>query len=241
MSFKRTGGFLLLFLTLPLCLYALKIPARPLGYVSDFAGLMSPAVKANLEGQLRSFESQTSNQIVVATFPSLEEESLEDFSIRLAEQWKVGQKGKDNGAILLIFKNDRKVRIEVGYGLEGVLPDAICKLIIESEITPRFRQGRFDEGIQRAVEAMMAATKNEYRATASSSTENFVSLFLFIFFMGLLPFFYRFLLKNSRGYTSMSRRGIYSSGGYWGGGGFGGGGFSGGGGGFGGGGASGGW
>ena len=104
--------------------------------------------------------------MVVVTFPSLEGEALEDFSIRLAEAWKIGQKGKDNGVILLIFKNDRQVRIEVGYGLEGVLTDALSKRMIETEIVPRFREGKFEEGIESAVDAVLAATQGEYKQEA---------------------------------------------------------------------------
>ena len=166
-------------------LFALKIPARPEGYVSDYAGLLPPASRARLEEELAHFEKETSNQIEVAIFSSLEEESLEDFSIRLAEQWKIGRKGKDNGVILLIFKNDRKVRIEVGYGLEAVLTDAVAKLIIENEITPRFREGKFDEGIERAVDALRAATRGEYEAERRSPFSD-SSAVLTGAFMGLI-------------------------------------------------------
>ena len=149
--------------------FALPLPKQPEGYVSDYAGMISPSTRAGLEEKLRRYEKETSNQVVVVTFPSLEGEALEDFSIRLAEAWKVGQKGKDNGVILLIFKNDRKVRIEVGYGLEGALTDATSKLIIENEITPAFRAGKFEEGIEAAVDAIIAGTKGEYKAEARSS------------------------------------------------------------------------
>ncbi len=186
----RRTSFLLFFLVsfLPV-LAALEIPRRPAGYVSDYAGLLSPSVKTELEDELRQFETETSNQIVVATFPSLEGEVLEDFSIRLAEAWKVGQKGKNNGVILLIFKNDRKMRIEVGYGLEGVLPDATAKLIIENEITPRFREGKYDEGILAAIQALKAATKGEYRGVSSSPTENYFghAMLMGIFLGAFLP------------------------------------------------------
>src|SRR4029434_7530579 len=99
----------------------------------------------------------------VAIFPSLEGESLEDFSIRLATAWKVGRKGKDNGVLLLIFKDDRAIRIEAGYGLEGALPDAVSKSIIETKIIPEFRRGDFHAGIFSGVDAIMAATKGEYQ------------------------------------------------------------------------------
>lgn len=169
--------------------FALEIPARPEGYVSDDAAMISPTERARLEARLHQFENETSNQIVVVTFPTLEGEVLEDFSIRLAEAWKIGQKDKDNGVILLLFKNDRKVRIEVGYGLESVLPDATCKLIIEEKIVPRFREGKFDEGVERAVEAIMAATKGEYHGEPFlPAKDNFgLALLTGIFLGSLLP------------------------------------------------------
>lgn len=166
-------SFLFFLLAFPLSSAALEIPQRPEGYVSDYAALLSPSAKARLEETLRQAETETSNQIVVVTFPALGGEVLEDFSIRLAEAWKIGQKGKDNGAILLIFKNDRKVRIEVGYGLEGALPDATAKLIIENEIVPRFREGKFDEGVERAAQAIISATKGEYRGESALPEENY--------------------------------------------------------------------
>lgn len=186
-----SGLFLVAFLFLPPFVFALEIPKRPEGYVSDSAGMISPSKRAGLEARLRLFEQETTNQLVVATFPSLEGESLEDFSIRLAEAWKIGQKDKDNGVILLLFKADRAVRIEVGYGLEGVLPDATCKLIIENEIVPRFREGKFDQGVERAVEAVIAATKEEYRRASSSPPENYFGYAMLtgIFLGALLPLF----------------------------------------------------
>lgn len=149
-------------LALPTQGEALSIPKRPLGYVHDTAALISPSTESSLAAQLQQFENETSNQLVVATFPSLEGEVLEDFSMRVAETWKVGQKDKDNGVLLLIFKKDRAVRIEVGYGLEGALTDATAKLIIENEILVPFKNGRFDQGVQNGVNAIIAATKNEY-------------------------------------------------------------------------------
>ena len=186
---RNVLSFFFFLLIFPSLSPALEIPRRPEGYVSDYAGLLSDSSKTSLEAELRQFETETSNQVVVAVFPTLEGEVLEDFSIRLAEAWKIGQKGKDNGVILLIFKNDRKVRIEVGYGLEGALPDATAKLIIENEIVPRFREGRFDEGVERAVQAIIAATKGEYHAEPSSPAGNYFgqALFAGIFLGALLP------------------------------------------------------
>ena len=161
-------------------LHALTIPERPDGYVTDRAQILSDSVHEQLESRLQAFERETSNQIVVAAFPSLEGESLEDFSIHLAEKWKIGQKDKDNGVILLIFKNDRKVRIEVGYGLEGSLPDAICQHIIQQEIVPQFRQAHYDEGISKAIDALMAATQGEYRGKGEDPSRFARHFFIFL-------------------------------------------------------------
>ncbi len=145
-------------------LHALSVPARPDGYVTDKAGLLSLQARERLEATLADFEKKTSNQIAVVAFPSLEGESLEDFSIRLAEAWKVGKKTKNNGVIFLIFKNDRKMRIEVGYGLEGVLPDALAGQIISQVVAPYFRTGDYEKGIFAGVTAIMQATKGEYHS-----------------------------------------------------------------------------
>lgn len=165
--FSNALGMVLLLLLLlisPKPVFALSIPDKPEGYVNDYAGLLSDSAKTQLTQTLAQFEQETSNQVVVAVFQSLEGGSLEDFSIHLAEKWKVGQKGRNNGVILLIFKDDRKVRIEVGYGLEGALPDAIASQIIYQEIVPRFKSGNFDEGVIRGVNAILQATKGEYQA-----------------------------------------------------------------------------
>src|SRR3989338_3221997 len=113
--------------------WALEVPAKPEGYVNDYAQLLSENSRSDLERTLAEFERATSNQIVVAIFPSLRGNSLEDFSIRLAEQWKIGTAKKDNGILLLVFRDDRQVRIEVGYGLEGALPDATADHLIRNE------------------------------------------------------------------------------------------------------------
>jgi uncharacterized protein len=120
----------------------------------DRANLLSPGVRESLERSLSQYESQTGHQIVVHTTPSLEGLAIEDYSIQIAEAWKVGQKGLDNGVILTVAPNEHKLRIEVGYGLEGVLPDAIAARIIRDEITPRFRSSQMEAGIVAGVRAI---------------------------------------------------------------------------------------
>jgi len=227
-------------LALPV-LFALKVPPRADGYVTDRAGFLSPSEKAQLEATLRAFDAKTSNQVVVATFPSLEGEMLEDFSMRLAEAWKAGQKRKDNGVIFLIFKNDRKMRIEVGYGLEGVLTDALSGQIISRVVAPYFRNGDYSGGILAGTNAIMKATQGEFKGVPQRNRQN-AGARLVVFF-AFFVLFHLFARMNSRRIGGPRGRGGFflpMGGGFRsGGGGFGG--FSGGGGGFGGGGASGGW
>ncbi len=169
---------------------ALTIPDKPSGYVNDYVSLLSQSTKESLAKTLLNFEKETSNQIVIAIFKSLEGESLEDFSIRLADKWKIGTKKKDNGVILLIFKDDRQVRIETGYGLEGALPDAVCNQIIRYEIVPSFKQGNFDKGVVDAVSAIINATKGEYKSDGAKDDNleaNKFILFLALMFYLVLP------------------------------------------------------
>ncbi len=144
---------ILFLLSVPL--FALTVPKAADGYVTDKAGILSPQFRSALERTLAAYDQKTSTQILVAIFPSLEGDSLEDFSIRLAEAWKPGQKGHDNGVILLVIPNDRKVRIEVGYGLEGHIPDALAGQIIQAQILPAFRQGNYEKGIALGVKSVM--------------------------------------------------------------------------------------
>jgi uncharacterized protein len=170
---SRLGGscscFLLLFASLffllPQAISALEVPKLK-GRVNDYADMLSPSTERQLDAALAEFERTDSTQIVVLTVPSLEGDSLEGFSIRVAENWKIGQKGLDNGAILLISKNDRKLRIEVGYGLEGKMTDLMAGRIIRDVITPRFRSGRYDQGVIDGVQAMIQLTRGEFEAAS---------------------------------------------------------------------------
>jgi uncharacterized protein len=124
--------------------------------VNDYAQLLPADAHRRLETRLAEREQATGAQMVLAIFPSLEGESLEDFSIRLAQQWRVGQKSLDNGVILLLFVQDRRVRLEVGYGLEPVITDAVAAQIIRESIAPRFREQRYAAGLEAAVEVVYA-------------------------------------------------------------------------------------
>ncbi|MEQ9415585.1 MAG: TPM domain-containing protein [Cyclobacteriaceae bacterium] len=139
-------------------------------HVHDDANVMSAAAVEHLESQLIAYEDSTSNQIAVLIVSSLEGDVLEEYSLRVAEKWKLGQKEKDNGALLLIAIEDRKMRIEVGYGLEGVLTDAMSNRIIRNEIAPEFRRGDYEAGVLAGVNGIISAIGGEYTATDSDST-----------------------------------------------------------------------
>src|SRR5271170_4400935 len=140
------------------------IPPAPSQYFNDYAQVVSPATAADLNGQLEQFERDTSSQILVVVYPRMESDSsIEDYTVRVAQSWGVGQKGRNNGAVLFVFVQDHKMYIQVGDGLEGALPDALAKQIIENEIKPHFRDGDFDGGLRAGVVAILAATKGEYK------------------------------------------------------------------------------
>src|SRR6056297_2282301 len=135
----------LIFLMITTTVLALEVPALK-SRVMDFHGLLTPREEQRLEQQLYEFERQTSNQLAVLIISSLEGESIESYSIEVVDKWKLGDKDKENGALLLIAINDRKVRIEVGYGLEGALTDMISGSIIRNDIAPAFRSNNFYAG-----------------------------------------------------------------------------------------------
>jgi uncharacterized protein len=230
------------------------IPPPPAAYFNDYAQVVSAGTAAQLDKTLEDFERQSSDQIVVAVFPKMQSDSsIEDYTVRVARSWQAGQKNKNNGAVLFVFVQDHKLFLQVGYGLEGVLPDALCKQIIDDQITPRFKAGDYDGGLTAGVQAILAATKGEYKGTGTTVAEqirHLKEIVPVVFIVIILLFIFLVFLRGGnlgRGYSCWTIGSGGSSGG-WGGGGFsggggysGGGGFSGGGGSFGGGGAGGGW
>jgi uncharacterized protein len=213
--------------------------------VNDQAAILSPEQARALESKLETHEQATGQQFVLLTVPSLEGDPIEDLSIRVVEAWKLGQKKVDDGLLLLVAPNDRKMRIEVGYGLEGEIPDAFASAVIREVLTPAFRRGAYAEGIDQAFDLLMAkgrgvAVAPPKRRARESASELFpivvLGVVLLIGFSGFWPGNRRRRRRNLGWYGGM---GGFGGGGFGGGGG--GGGFGGGGGGFGGGGASGNW
>lgn len=126
------------------------------GRVVDGAQILSPTTKQNLEGQLANFEAQTSDQLVVVTVPSLGGQTIDDYGYQLGRYWGIGQKGKNNGVLLIVAPNDRKVRIEVGYGLEGTLTDAVTSQILHTIVLPAFKAGNMQGGIVQATQTIIS-------------------------------------------------------------------------------------
>ncbi len=248
---KITPIFFLLFVSLIIGeVYAqgIQIPDPKGRYVIDDAQILKQSTVQYLQSKLRQHEDSNSNQVVVYIIPSLQGEVLEPFTNRVFNTWNIGQKGRNNGVLLLVAMKEKRIRIEPGYGLEGALPDALCARIIDYEISPEFKRGDYDRGIINGVESILLAIEGEYDPIARGHSDQMSpGIVLLIFFLIVV-----FIIFGSKGKGSSlpgsSTRPMWYGGpmmmGRGGRGGFGGGGFGGftGGGGFsGGGGASGGW
>lgn len=221
-------------------------PLQPQGYINDDANLLNASDEEEVNWLLEELEQKTTAQVAVVTVATTEPETIEGYAVKLFEKWGIGKKGKDNGVLFLIASQDRRLRIETGYGLEGALPDVLCHQIIENLVVPAFKAGEYSKGITAGVQAIVGRIAKEYQVQITGQEEqNFSSkgkeeipwifilpIFLFLFYGVFI--FPLIAYRRPGGYW-------YSGGGYSGGGGFGGG-FGGFGGGFsGGGGASGRW
>ncbi len=246
--------FLRLLLFIPIMVWAQDLPEKPTSWVNDYADILTAQEEQVINQKLQALEKRTSNQIFVALFERLPDgHYLEDFTVRLFEKWKPGLPDKDNGLLIAVFEADRKIRIEVGYGLEDVITDAQAGTVIEEVIAPAFRQGNYFAGLDKAVDVFIPAAEGKYTIPVkkkSDKNNGFSFAHLFIAFI-FLSFIMRLLGGGRRAsYGTRRRGGIWAlpiffggfGGGASGGGGFSGGGFGGGFGGMsGGGGASGGW
>ena len=236
--------------------FAAEIPQKPANPVVDLAGIIDKAVETKINRYLRELELKTTAQMAILTVKSLEGQTIEEFSLTIAhDKWKLGQKGKDNGVLLVVAINAKKYRIEVGYGLEGALPDSLVGGIGRQYMVPYFKKGDYSTGIYTATLAIankiaseagvkisgMPAVQTNFPVNIKKPTGGpFGKIISLVFFLVMIVLF----IKNPRFFlTLLLLSSMGGRSGHWGGsrGGFGGGGFGGGGGGFGGGGASGGW
>ncbi len=167
--------------------FAYTNPGNPTGYVNDFAHILKTEDITTLNTKLTDFEKQTSNEIVVVTIPSLDGDTVENYAVKLFEDWKIGKKDTSNGVLLLIAPTEKQMRIEVGYGLEGALTDAQSYWIINNELKPAFQQNKYAEGIATALDTIMGATQGEYvpseKTSGSSHSDFSPAIIIFGFFI----------------------------------------------------------
>jgi uncharacterized protein len=212
------------------------IPQKPDRYFSDYAGVISKDAAYRFNEQLAQFERETSDQVVVAVFPKMQSDSdIADYTQRVAQAWGVGQKEQRNGVVLFVFVQDRKMFIQVGYGLEGALPDATAFDITERHIKPLFRAGNYEAGLATGIDLICKAIRGEYKGSGKTVAERhglagtLSGVLPFIIFIVVLFLLSR-LFRKLGGYGYSSRGGgpvFIPSGGGWSSGGDSGGGFSG--------------
>ena len=193
----KFSHYLALLLLLTLTVSAQDIPPRPNPpkLVNDLANQLNPTEEAELEQKLVAYNDSTSTQITVVIVPTVGEYPMADYAFKLGREWGVGQKGKNNGIVLLWAPNDRKVFIATGYGMEGAVPDAIAKRIISQEIIPEFKNNMFYRGLDRGVDAIIRAAAGEYQAEpATQDDEGFPLGLVFIIFMIIM-----FVILRNRG------------------------------------------
>lgn len=255
-SLAISCGLIVLVAFAPAALAAERIPPKPAGYFTDEAHVVSPEAALRFNEQLAQFERETSNQVLVAVYPKMETDSdIADYTQRIAQSWGVGQKDRRNGAVLFVFTGDRKMFIQVGYGLEGALPDVTAFDITERRIKPRFKANDYAGGLAVGIDSIMKAIRGEYKGTGKTVDESRskadtggCNVLLLIIFVLIILFVMRTRRRSGYGISRAggpflggwsSGGGGWSSGSGGGGGGFSG--FSGGGGSFGGGGAGSSW
>jgi uncharacterized protein len=234
---SRRGATALLWLLAGSAASALEVPPVPTRYLTDFAAVIPPGPAAAIERRFQEIETQTGHQALAVIFPTLGGEPLEDFTVRCAERWKVGRKGIDDGVIFFAFLQERKMRLEVGYGLEGKIPDAIARRILDNAVKPAFAAGDYAGGVLSLADSLQRVFSGEPVPAGRSRRGSPGSGLLIALVVGVILL--RLLL--GRGRFGRGSGGIFWGGSGGGGGGWSGGGFSSGGGSFGGGGASGSW
>lgn len=182
---KRLLFSLFAFLTLLRPALAVNFPEYQ-NYVNDYAGIFSPDFEAGLNSQLSQLDQNTTNQIAVVTIKSLEGTTVEEYAVKLFEKWGIGQKDQDNGLLLLIAPNDKKVRIEVGYGLEGTITDGTAGYVLDNYLLPDFKSGKFEAGTQKTIDTLQKYLADPSQIPPGSTGANVDKFNNFYFFLILL-------------------------------------------------------
>ncbi len=196
MESRKILFLFLLFLSFPFSGKAYYDLGKPAGYINDYAHVLTASQKESLNGKISVFEKETGNEIAVVFIQSLKDDTIENFAVKLFEQWGIGKKDKDNGVLILIAIDDRKMRIEVGYGLEGALTDAQASWIINDVMKPAFKESSYYQGVDGAVDKIISATKGEYVPSASDSPIKVIKKIFFSFIV-LLGFFIKAITTES--------------------------------------------
>lgn len=149
---------------------AYQSPGAPTGFVNDYANILTPEVEAELQTRLQAFAESSSTEVVVVTLPNLGGDTIENVAVQLFAEWGIGKEKSDNGVLLLVAMEERAVRIEVGYGLEGTLTDAESSAIIRNDVVPAFQAGQYEGGIEAAVNAILVAVQGEVFAAETGTT-----------------------------------------------------------------------
>lgn len=219
--------WVVLLLSISVLIHAQDIPKRPSPprLVNDYTGLLNPSEVDALERKLVAYNDSTTNQITILIVPSVQPYDISEYGLKVLREWGIGTQKNNNGVLITVAREDRKVNIATGYGLEGALPDIICKTIIENDIIPAFRKGQSYEGLDKATDDIILAARGEYVNTHEGKQ---IPLWLLILLIILIFFFLIMLLKIARmsqgqGSTILTRRGAHtwdsggwgSSGGGW--------------------------
>lgn len=197
-----------------------QVPDRPYPQrlVNDMAGLMSIDDRNRLEKELVMYDDSSSNQVAIVTIPSLGDYAIEDWALEIGRKWGVGRKGKNNGVVIIVSLEPRKINISPGYGLEGALPDVICKRIITNEMTPNFKAGQYYEGFSKAVKAIRAASKGEYvNENAGSGEGSDIGFWVFVIILIIIMVVFIIIAnsKNKATYYGPRQKRHYDNGGGW--------------------------
>ena len=205
------------FFFLALIFFAFSIPSRSEDFpersttiVTDYTGTLSASQQQALEHKLVAFNDSTSSQVAIVVMTSVGNYDISDYAVQLYNRWGIGQKEKNNGVLVLVAKEDRKVWITTGYGMEGVLPDALCKRIIDNEILPNFREGNYYEGLDEGVNAIISVVKGEYTADRKGKEKGIpwfgVLIFLIIFFIVIIS-----RVGSTRNYARRNNLGFWAA------------------------------
>jgi uncharacterized protein len=178
--------------------------------VNDYAGVLDAQAKSAIDAKLAAFERDSSTQIVVAVIPSLDGDAIEDVATRTVERWGLGRKDRNNGVLLLVAMGERRARIEVGYGLEDRLTDALSRRILEDRLFPAFRTGDYGAGISATCDGIIEATRGAY--AAAPRTRRSASAISVIVPLGILIIFILLGVQGGSGLSGRGRRGFYRSG-----------------------------